>query len=371
MGLTDPGLQILVVALCLIAPVVALLVWTRVRGPMPVRWLQRLVLVLMAQLLAVMAAFVTLNNQFQFYVSWHDLLGIGGSDVAGATVISSSGPATDPRAAGSGVDGGNGFAQVHSGDRSQLVAAVAGSASGIIANVYVWLPPQYHDPSYARTRFPVIELFSGFPGSPSSWLHALHIGDVMNTEIAHGMHPFVLVIPTINVAAPRDTECTDFPGGPKVATFLAQDVPQMLINRFRVRADPRAWAAMGYSTGGFCAEKLALQYPQRFHTAVSMSGYAQASSDMFNGLPVLQRRNSPGWLIAQRPAPDINLLLLASAEDGTTAADARYMAANAALPTRVTVHVVPTGGHNARVWSAELPYCLQWLSTVVQGPEHG
>lgn len=370
MGLTDPGLQILVVVLCIIAPVVALVVWSRVRGPVVLRWLQRLLLVLMAQLLAVLAAFVTLNNQYAFYVSWHDLLGVGSSDVAGATGIISSGSAADPRSASSGVGGGNGFQSLNS-DGSLLVASVAGSQSAVTANVYVWLPPQYQDPKYAKTRFPVIELFSGFPGSPSSWLHALHIADAMRAAIARGAHPFVLVVPTINVSAPLDTECTDFPGGPKVATFLAHDVPQMLISRFRVRSDPLAWGAMGYSTGGFCAEKLALQYPERFHAAVSMSGYAQASSAMFASLPTLKRENSPGWLIAQRPSPDVELFLTASAQDGSTAADARFMASNATLPTRVTVHILPSGGHNVRVWNTQLPECIQWLSAILQGPQHG
>ena len=62
MGLTDPGLQILVVVLCIIAPLVTLVVWSRVRGPVVLRWLQRLLLVLMAQLLAVLAAFVILQR---------------------------------------------------------------------------------------------------------------------------------------------------------------------------------------------------------------------------------------------------------------------------------------------------------------------
>ena len=217
----------------------------------------------------------------------------------------------------------------------------------------------------------MIELFSGYPGSPSSWLHALDVADAMQAAMARRAHPFVLVVPTINVAAPLDTECTDFPHGPKVATFLAQDVPRMLISRFRVRADPLAWGAMGYSTGGFCAEKLAMQYPDRFHAAVSMSGYAQASSDMFANLRTLQRENSPGWLIAQRPGPAVDLLLLATLQDGTTAADARYMASQAAPPTRVDVHILSGGGHNVRVWKDELPYGIQWLSAALQGPEHG
>lgn len=369
MGLTDPGLQVLVIALCVLAPVVALVAWSRVRGPVPLRWLQRFLLVLVAQLLAVSAAFVTLNNQYGFYVSWNDLLGIG-SDGSGGAPLISSGPVTDPRAASSQGGTSSGFAQVGD-DRSLLVAAVAGTQSGVTARVYVWLPPQYQDPANARTRFPVIELFSGFPGSPSSWLHALRIADVMRDQISKGAHPFVLVIPTINVAMPHDTECTDFPSGPKVATFLAHDVPQMLISRFRVRADPQGWAAMGYSTGGFCAEKLALQYPNRFHAAVSMSGYAQASSDMFARLPALRRQNSPGWLITQRPSPAVDLLLVASAQDGTTAADARSMAAAAGRPTQVAVRILPSGGHNVRVWSAVLPMCIQWLSAVVQGPGHG
>lgn len=39
--------------------------------------------------------------------------------------------------------------------------------------------------------------------------------------------------------------------------------------------------------------------------------------------------------------------------------------------TLVDVHILSSGGHNVRVWKAEFPYGIQWLSAALQGPEHG
>lgn len=363
MGLTDTTFELLVVTLAVAAPFGVLAVWQRLRGNAWARAAQRWGLLLLAQLLAVVAVGVVVNDAFDLYSSWHDLTGLGTADtVAGPPVVSSPvGPgrgasATVPTAAPAVPDGA-GFTPEAGG---YLGANVSGAVSGVTAPVYVWLPPQYHDPKYAHVRFPVVELFSGFPGAPTTWFHAMDVVRRAEQAMALGAPPSVLVVPTINVAAPEDTECTDLPGGPKVATFLAVDVPSMMETHFRVATERSSWSLMGYSTGGFCATKLALQFPARYHAAVSLAGYAVASSSVFTGRPVLVRANSPKWLIRRRPAPAVSLLLVASKEDPGTVADARGLAASAAPPTSVTIRVT-VGGHNTGVWSAQVPAAFRWI----------
>ncbi len=37
-----------------------------------------------------------------------------------------------------------------------MVTTLSGRASGVTMKVWVWVPPQYDDPQYARTAFPVL-----------------------------------------------------------------------------------------------------------------------------------------------------------------------------------------------------------------------
>ena len=58
--------------------------------------------------------------------------------------------------------------------------------------------------------------------------------EVLDAEVAAGrVKPFIAVLPTMNVASPRDTECVDVQAGPKVATWLAVDVPRLIAAQTR------------------------------------------------------------------------------------------------------------------------------------------
>src|SRR5690349_11026312 len=103
------------------------------------------------------------------------------------------------------------------------------------------------------------------------------------------------------VTPPRDTECTDVPGGPRAETWLTTDAT--------------GWSVMGWSTGGFCAAKLLLRHPTLFHAAVGIGGYYDAETDkstgnLFGNDPRLRRLNSPLWLVGRRLRRTTDLLIV-------------------------------------------------------------
>ena len=177
------------------------------------------------------------------------------------------------------------------------------------------------------------------------------------------------------IAAPRDTECTNIPGGPQAETWLSTSVREQVIRR--VRADPAGakWSALGFSTGGFCAAKLLLRDRNLFSAAVSIGGYFEAETDhttgdLFKGSARLRQENSPLWLIKQPPQQQTNLLIVASKLDtdtwkpGAKYADTSKMVTQSAGIPGVATLLLNTGGHNYRTYGPTLPDCLTWLNRV-------
>ena len=122
----------------------------------------------------------------------------------------------------------------------------------------VWLPPQYHDPAYANTRFPVVMLFPGYPGSAAGWFSVLGGGQVLGQMLAQQKAtPFVLVAVNVNQNG-QNLNCSNIPGGPQMATYIAQDVRTMIEANFHVSDRRTGWGLMGFSDGGLCAGKLLL-----------------------------------------------------------------------------------------------------------------
>ena len=233
--------------------------------------------------------------------------------------------------------------------------------------VWVLLPAGYTDPANASRRYPVVMFLPGYPGTPTTWLHALDLQRVMDAEVTAGrVRPFIAVLPTMNVAAPRDTECVNVVNGPQVATWLAQDVPQIVTSQIRALPPGAAWSVTGYSTGGFCAAKLALTYPQRFVSAAVLAGYFSPShdvttGDLYGGNDQVRKQNDPQWLITHQPVPAVHLLTVWSAQDPETAGPTRSFLAAVRPPLTADQIALTKGGHNTSVWLGVLPQVLRWL----------
>ena len=348
------------------APLATHTFWGRVRGPRTARLAARLAMIGLCQITAVLLGFVVVNNHYGFYSSWDDLLG------------RDSGPGVMVhRAAGAGWHrGGHGLAprvrpagpnqDFEPAGNGSLATSFRGPLSGLGSHndVYVWLPPQYSDPAYAKSDFPVLMLFPGFPGTPQTWFGAMAGQNALLKQLRTdpgNTTPFVLAAVNINMEKGVNTNCADIPGGPQVASFITQDVRPMLERSFRVTTDRRGWGLMGYSEGGLCAGKLLVQYPQYFSAAVQMSGDVRPDGVVSRYGPRVTDENSTLWLFQHRkPAQPVALLAAASQEDGTTLAQAQEL--QQAAPDSVYVLRSDFGAHNVNVWRGWLPQAYAWLS---------
>ena len=365
MGLTGPVPLALAALAAIAVPVAAAAGWHRLDRPGPPGWLARIGVLAGCQLTALALVAVGLNDMFDFYGSWSELLGAGpraGSHAspAGSLDRSLAGELARDARLGTG---------------TLVPLPISSTRSGVRTGpATVYLPPQYGDASYAGRSFPVVELLSGFPGGPATWVHALHLVSVLDTLIRTGRSvPFIAVLPVQNVASPRDTECVNVVGGPQVETYLTYDVRAATERAFRADRDGSGWTVLGDSTGGYCAADLALRHPDLFAAAVSIAGYNAPAHDgttgnLFGGQPGLARLFSPIWLVRHRQLGALHLLLISSRPDKGAYRATEQLAAAARPPLQLSTLVLPVGGHNFRTFAAELPAAFGWLSRYVPAP---
>jgi enterochelin esterase-like enzyme len=342
MGLTSGLFFVVMIVAAVVAVGVTMAGWARLRGPLVARWLVRLTMIGCCQATAVAVVAVWLNDSNSFYTSWADLFG---RENPPSVAADPTAPAADFRPAGDGM----------------LTAMYHGPESGLTGQVMVWIPPQYREPAYRGYRFPVIMLLHGIPGSPQGWVTRGDAPARIGALMSDGrLTPAVLVIPRIDPGH-INTDCTDVPGGARDATWLADDVPNLIKSTFRVADSGSGWGMVGISTGGYCAAKLTLQYPKTFTAAVALS------PDNFDGDPdvlpsaALRRANDPVELADD--GASVSILVATTTDDQFSAtgdAEALYRAAK--WPTTVAEPLILSGGHNWGTWHATYPVIFGWLS---------
>ena len=338
------------------------------------RWPQQLALpartlsLLLVMAMGAVLAGDLLNRSEGFYSSFSDLLGTSpvheppdsfslGRGQAQLDILTADWEARGRRAA--------------QDERGSIVLArFAGPRSGIVRTGLVYLPADYFSP-LRQTRFDVVEMFHGTPGGPGNVTDKLHIALLLDTEIATGrIPPVIAAIPT--TYEHQSSECVDAVRGERDETFLAVDVPADVEARFPVLPG-RSFAALGYSTGGFCAVNLALHHPDRYAAAASLSGYFTAGTDpdtarLYRGSRTALLRNSPLWWVSHRAPTAPPLYLFASTNDHTRPNPVRQEAALAAAirnhaPRLLTNAVLlPYGAHTWNTWEVAVPPALDWMA---------
>ena len=356
MSLTSPQLLAIIAILAALAPIALIITW-RMRPAGVGGALLRLVGVVVCQIFAIGTIGLWANNNYGFYDSWDDLLGVPQPP-----------PATIDTTGLVAADGSQG-----------RVVTVTAPVPGIpgpdpLAAMLVWLPKQYDDPAAKNTTFPVVMVLPGQPSNPQDTMHAFDFPSLASHEIDSGkVKPFVAVFPPIMIAPPRDTECTDIPNGPQAETWLAKTVPSAIKPKFRVDPSGAKWSSMGFSTGGFCSAKVMLRNRSVFNAAVSIAGYFDAETDnttgdLFGGSEQLRKENSPIWLVQQAPTTTTNLLIVVSKQDtdswapGSAYADSSKMIASTTSVPGVQSLVLPTGGHNYSTYTPSVDDCLAFLA---------
>lgn len=349
MSLTGTFFQVVTVVAGTIVVIATLLLWHRARGPRWSRTLQQLGLLLACQLLAVAVAGTWVNNHFGLYASWDDLLG-----TTQQGRLAMVGP--PPRRAK--------FTTASWGMQSTFFR---GPRSRLASQVYVWLPPQYNEPAFRHTAFPVIMLLHGVPGEPESWMTGGGMPGRIASYISRGiLHPAIVVVPSIDPGG-INTDCVNTPQS-HVATWLAQDVPDLIKRHFRVQSSPPAWALAGLSTGGLCALNLPMQYPNVFGVGAAMSPDPVSGDPSVVTNSALRIANSPLRLATKRP----NVRLWAGTgglDRGSTPANIRRLRAAIKAPTTLApTVVVPGSGHNPNTWGQLEPPLFAWINSVQAPP---
>nr|WP_119612345.1 alpha/beta hydrolase-fold protein [Streptomyces acidiscabies] len=351
MSLTGTAFFVVLVAVTALAVVATIALWARVRGPRVVRWAVQAVLIGVCQLTAISVVAVWINNSYGLYASWDDLMGTDNT-----TAMTMPGPPVDRAKFSKGTQGG------------VLDTYFRGKKSLLSGQVLVWTPPQYDEAAYRTKHFPVLMLLHGVPGSPQSWLeHGGMPGDFADLLAQRAVHPFILVMPVVNPGS-VDTDCSDLPGH-KVATWLSADVPDLIRTKFRTINGPGGWGVAGYSTGGFCAVKLPLQFPKVFGAGATLDPDPLTGDTSVLTDPAVRRRNAPTHMVKGTKAR-VSLFLATSRQDRLSPASSieQFVAAAAGTQVEIRTQLLSSGGHNYNTWKAEYPEAFTLLSQWLRAP---
>ncbi len=384
MDLRSHAFLLLVVLLACASVAGAVLLWPRAAGHSVGAVLARLGLLLTCQLTAIIMIATSVNDQFDFYASWGELLGATQQQVLGVqSGIPDDQDGTSPAVPGDPpaghrphadepphpiLDVNRQYAPPDPDPGEQETVQIAGGATGLHEQAYIYLPPQYRDPAQAHTRFPLVLVLAGYPGHIGTLIGSLGTIGTMNELVRTGhTRPFVLALMSPTLVPPRDTECTDVPGGPKVLSYFGEDVPRWLSAHYRLLPPGPSWGALGVSTGGYCAAKFAMTFPHVYSAAVDMSGDLHAArdattGDLFHGDELLRQANDLVWRIAVLPPPPVRLLFTVGRTEHGVYPDIARFSHLARPPVQVDSIVLGDTGHNFGVFARLLPTCLQWLS---------
>jgi enterochelin esterase-like enzyme len=376
-GLTSGGLFGLLILLTIGLTMVTIWWWPKFTGSGIRAMLTRIGLFFGTQFTLLMVLLVAVNNYFLFYASWSDLMGTNHKAVSAQ--INNSAVAATPKGPGQPLARQTtSFGKKQEPDPARdgqiEQVEIQGERTGLTTQAYVFLPPQYFKPRFAKRHFPVMYDFTGFPGLAVQLVTRLKVPDVARKEMNDGtVQPMVIVMmrPSPNSVMPKDTECTDVPGGPQVLSFYTQDVAESLMATYRVASSYHGWGAMGDSTGGYCAVKLAMNASNRFTAAVSMAGYFYPrqdwqTGDLYGGSKKAKSGNSLIWRLQHLPPPPVSLLITSSPDGEKDYGEARKFLQLARAPLATDKILVHDGGHNPRTWRLVLPSALQWMSQHLQ-----
>ena len=373
MSLMSPALVVVLVALVLAMVVGTILLWPRLAPTRALTVLGRLGLLLGTNVAVLLLAFALLNDTFQFFSDWSDLIGTastqtttaaGGGQASGAVAVSVAPPAAVPVSTATVLHHANGG----------VVYQVTGAVSGVSASVLVDLPQGYGDPANSSRRYPVLVGMAGYP-APVTQLSSLY--PVVATEQAlqqsHELGPVINVYPHAWTPSSRDTECVDGPDGAvpadRLETWLTVDVPAWVRATFRANPQRSAWATWGESAGGWCASMMTMLHPDTFSAAISLGGYFRPSWGNWvpypPGDPALARYDLVD--LAHRAPPPVALWLFAGRGDSYAFPSTDQLIAAARPPLSVTAQIASSGGHRISEWKPWLPVALRWLGHNVSG----
>ncbi|GAA4385803.1 alpha/beta hydrolase-fold protein [Actinomadura verrucosospora] len=345
----EPVSAALIGPVCLLAlgcAVAAVVLWRRLAGTGVRAVLARSGLLLATQAALTTSILLLANRYFVFYATWNDLLGNDPARLrvehvqpqrAAGRLVERTVTGLGPKRAGHTAD------PAKDGRVDRLT--VHGARSGLDAEAYVYLPPQYFQ---RAGRLPVVVLMGD--GAPADRLR-----DAGLLRAAGRTRPMVYAMVRLRGAA----DCVDVPGRHATLgeTYLSQDLPEALASQYRVTEAREGWGLAGTGDGGWCAARLAMVRSDRFAAAANVGGrFGAPAGDLYGGSERYRLGDDLLWRLQNVPPPPVSILVGAARGDE----QARRFAALARPPMRV--ETFPGEGPSA------LPSVLTWLGARLRIP---
>ncbi|MCM2426903.1 alpha/beta hydrolase [Streptomyces sp. RKAG337] len=251
-----------------------------------------------------------------------------------------------------------------------------GKKSGFTGKVWVWAPPQYYDPKYAKSAFPVLIALPGSYGYPYNYWIRGDLGlqeDVARWTAQGSSLPFIIVMPVMN-PGPHYHDCSDIPGQQKMGTWMTSDVPDLVRANFRTFKDRDGWAFMGSSSGGFCALKSVLQHPETFKAAIVSGPDIVPDSSLWRDHLKEKQANNPQALaqrLIDRHGPEVYLAFQVGTKEsrGELAKVKQFIAGYGHGPVRTRLQVIVGGGHDGLSYLRGMGQgSMKWISDHLRAP---
>ena len=246
-----------------------------------------------------------------------------------------------------------------------MTTKVKGAKSGLTDTVITVLPREYDLPENAQTKFPYLIMFSGMPGSASSWVKYLDIATHLEDVEGDTLTPVIAVL--VPVYFNYDTECIDFKGYPQTGSWIGSDIPTWINSTWRVSEKRDDHILAGFSAGGWCAAMLATMNPNEYRAVMTFAGYFAPTFDQAQLL-----RNDPRaskYTLANTLAKSVQPLsffIAASHDDPISYPSGQdFSKAVKNKTVKITYEENPAGGHFFSVWESQLVDALDWLPTAV------
>ncbi|MFE7116427.1 alpha/beta hydrolase [Streptomyces sp. NPDC057654] len=367
MGLTSKKVLLLAVIAAVVLFALTIWLWPRLSKRSVPSIFARVGMLLATQITMIAALGLFANYSFGFYASWADLFG---QEQAQGVVVDVS------KAAGKEVQVvGTQQVNVPRGSVPRVAGRIEkvniqGQESKIASPAFVYLPPEYFQPQYAKRNFPASVVLTGYPGTAEALIKGLHYPQTAHKLSKEGkMQPTILIMMRPTVAPPRDTECMDIPHGPQTETFFTKDLRKALAEQYRIGKSAKSWGMIGDSTGGYCALKLTMRHPEAYSTAGALSAYYKAPIDattgsLFGGNKQLEKENNLLWRLKHKPTPEVNLLVTSSKQGEHNYKDTlKFIDGVKSSPAHISKIILDTGGHNFNTWRREISGVLQWLGS--------
>lgn len=175
---------------------------------------------------------------------------------------------------------------------------------GILRQYMIYLPPLYA--SSPQTRYPVIYLLHGSPGTLESWFGGAHVDVSTNALLATGkIRGVILVSPDGNGPLYKSSQwANSFDKRQLMENSIVDDLVPYIDSHYRTIADAAHRVIAGLSDGGYGAVNIALHHPNIFGTTISLSGFFHAiTSPVFgtsSATAAYRAYNSPATYVMTR-----------------------------------------------------------------------